>query len=44
VKETARKIGELRGLSMEQVGEQTARNFYKFFKISEIAETKVPAR
>jgi TatD DNase family protein len=44
VKETARKIGELRRLSMEQVGEQTARNFYKFFKISEIAETKVPAR
>ena len=44
VKETARKIGELRGLSMEQVGEQTTRNFYKFFKISETAETKVPAR
>jgi len=44
VKETARKIGELRGLSMEEVGEQTARNFYKFFKISEIAESKVPNR
>jgi TatD DNase family protein len=44
VKETARKIGELRGLSMEAVGEQTARNFYKFFKISEIAESKVPTR
>ena len=42
VKETARKIGELRGLSMEEVGEQTARNFYEFFKISEIAESKVP--
>jgi TatD DNase family protein len=44
VKETARKIGELRGLAMEAVGEQTARNFYKFFKISEIAESKVPNR
>jgi len=38
VKETARKIGELRGLSMEDVGEQTSRNFYNFFKISEISE------
>jgi len=44
VKETARKIGELRGLSMEEVGERTAGNFYKFFKISEIAESKVPTR
>ena len=44
VKETARKIGELRGLSMEEVGEQTARNFYNFFKIAEITESKVPSR
>ena len=44
VKETARKIGELRGGTMEEVGERTARNFYNFFKISEIAETKVPNR
>lgn len=44
VKETARKLGELRGLSMEDVGEQTARNFYNFFKISETVESKVPAR
>jgi TatD DNase family protein len=44
VKETARKIGELRGLSMEAVGEQTARNFYNFFKISESTESKVPTR
>lgn len=44
VKETARKIGELRGLSMEDVGERTGRNFYNFFKISEIVESKVPAR
>ena len=44
VKETARKIGELRGLSMEEVGEQTSRNFYNFFKIFEISESKVPSR
>ena len=44
VKETARKIGELRGLSMEEVGERTARNFYNFFKIAEITESKVPSR
>jgi len=42
VKETARKIGELRRLSMEEVGERTARNFYNFFKTAEISESKVP--
>jgi TatD DNase family protein len=44
VKETARKLGELRGLSTAQVGEQTSRNFYNFFKLVEITESKVPAR
>jgi TatD DNase family protein len=44
VKETARKLGELRGLSMDEVGEQTSRNFYNFFKTTEIAESKVPPR
>jgi TatD DNase family protein len=44
VKEAARKIGELRNLSMDEIGEQTSRNFYNFFKISETAESKVPAR
>ncbi len=44
VKETARKLGELRGLSMEEVGERTSRNFYNFFKLTEIAESKVPPR
>jgi len=44
VKETARKIGELRGLPMEEVGERTARNFYNFFKLAEISESKVPVR
>ena len=44
VRETARKLGELRGLPMEEIGEHTSRSFYKFFKISETAESKVPAR
>lgn len=44
VKQTAAKLGELRGRSMEEIGEQTSQNFYKFFKISEIAENKVSAR
>jgi TatD DNase family protein len=35
VKETARQIGELRGLSMEQVGEQTTANFHRFFSLPE---------
>ncbi len=42
--EMARKIGKLRGLSLEDVGECTSRNFYTFFKLAEISETKVPAR
>jgi len=33
VKEVARRVGELRGLSMEEVGERTARNFYRFFAV-----------
>jgi TatD DNase family protein len=33
VKEVARQIAELRGLSTEEVGGQTADNFYKFFKL-----------
>jgi len=44
VTETARKLGELRGLSMEEVGERTARNFYNFFKLAETTENKVPSR
>jgi TatD DNase family protein len=31
VKEVARRIGELRRMSAEEVGAQTAQNFYKFF-------------
>jgi TatD DNase family protein len=41
VKETARKLGELLGLSMEEVGQQTSRNFYNFFKISETVENTI---
>ena len=33
VVEVARKIAEVRGLSPEQVGEQTSRNFFDFFKL-----------
>ena len=35
VKEVARQLGELRGLSTEDVGRQTAANFYTFFKLAE---------
>jgi TatD DNase family protein len=44
VAETARKLGELRGLSREDMVERTSRNFYNFFKLAETAESKVPAR
>jgi len=42
VVETGSKLGELRGVSREEVGLQTSRNFYRFFKLAEIAENKVP--
>jgi TatD DNase family protein len=35
VKETARQIGALRGVSAEEIGAQTTRNFYKFFSLHE---------
>jgi TatD DNase family protein len=44
VVETARKLGELRGLAVDEVGEATARNFYNFFKITETIESKVAPR
>ncbi len=34
VAEVARRIGELRGLSADEIGEQTTRNFYKFFGLA----------
>jgi TatD DNase family protein len=42
VVQTASKLGELRGLSAEEIGERTSRNFYDFFKLAEIVESKVP--
>jgi TatD DNase family protein len=42
VLETARQLGDLRGLSRDQIGDQTSRNFYNFFKSAEISESKVP--
>lgn len=41
VVETARKLGELLNLPSEEVGLQTTRNFYNFFKLTETAESKV---
>jgi TatD DNase family protein len=34
VREVARQIGELRGLPAEEIGSQTAQNFYKFFGLA----------
>jgi TatD DNase family protein len=44
VKEVARQLGELRGVSTEEIGRQTSSNFYKFFKLSESSKSKVPGR
>jgi TatD DNase family protein len=35
VKEVARQLGEIRGLSTEETGLRTASNFYNFFKLAE---------
>jgi TatD DNase family protein len=37
VKEVARQIGELHGLSTHEVGSQTSQNFHRFFRLSESA-------
>ena len=39
VKEVARQLGEIRGLSTEEVGLQTANNFYRFFSLHEKAKS-----
>jgi len=39
VLETARQIAELRGLSKEEVGMQTANNFYRFFSLRQTADS-----
>jgi TatD DNase family protein len=44
VKEAARQLGELRGLSTEEVGRLTADNFYSFFKLAESDEKSAGLR
>jgi TatD DNase family protein len=44
VLEVARQIGELRGLSREEVGRQTSANFYNFFKLSGTDESEASGR
>jgi TatD DNase family protein len=39
VKEVARQIAELRGLTPEEIGSQTTQNFYRFFKLFETSES-----
>jgi len=39
VVETARQIGQLRGVSAEEIGLKTADNFFKFFKTAERAKS-----
>jgi len=39
VKEVARQVGELRGLSAEEVGTRTTQNFYRFFSLHEKVTT-----
>src|SRR5215470_13737161 len=41
VVETARRIGDLRGLSLEEVGQRTSANFYEFFNLPERTENEV---
>jgi TatD DNase family protein len=41
VKETARQIGELRGVRTEEIGTQTSQNFYHFFSVSESKSSPV---
>lgn len=43
VVETARKLGELRGMPLEEVAARTSRNFYDFFKLTEIVESRISA-
>ena len=42
VPEVARQIGELRGISIEEVGFQTSRNFSRFFKLPPAGKGEAP--
>lgn len=44
VREVARQLGEIRGLSTEEVGRQTASNFYSFFELTESGQNKEQRR
>jgi TatD DNase family protein len=35
VRETARQLGEIRGVSLEEIGAQTTANFYRFFSLQQ---------
>lgn len=39
VRETARQLGELRGLLVEEIGAQTTQNFHEFFSLHEKAKS-----
>jgi TatD DNase family protein len=39
VKEVARQVGEVRGVSADEIGGRTAENFFKFFKLAEKNES-----
>jgi TatD DNase family protein len=39
VKETARQIGDLRGVPAEEIGQQTSANFYRFFSLPQTANS-----
>jgi TatD DNase family protein len=41
VVETARKLAEVRSLAPDEIGQITSRNFYNFFKLAEISETRI---
>jgi TatD DNase family protein len=45
VREVARQMGELRGISAEEAGFQTAQNFYRFFKLlpADSGTTSIPS-
>ena len=42
VKEVARQVGELRGLSTDDLGAQTSENFYRFFSIPASKAIQIP--